>query len=270
METPANGSSAAEAAATLERRGHVALITLNRPSALNAVNAALSTAVGAAMETLEKDPDLRVGVITGAGRAFCAGADLKEIAAGRSTAADGHPEWGFAGLIKRFVSKPIIAAVNGFALGGGTEIVLACDLVVASEQATFGLPEVKRGLMAAGGGLIRMPRQIPFKIAVELALTGDPISAETARQLGLVNRVVAAERTVAAAIELAEAIAANAPLSVVATKRMLYRNSEYGSDLDPRLWELNDDEMSALVTSADAAEGTRAFAEKRLPGWTGR
>src|SRR5436190_4460390 len=145
----------------VERRGPVALITLNRPLAMNAVNGALARALGDALEELGNDPSLRVGVLTGAGRAFCAGADLKELAAGRSVHDPGHPERGFAGLVRHFVDKPLIAAVNGFALGGGTEIVLACDLAVMSEDTSLGLPEVKRGLVAAAGGLLRLHRQIP-------------------------------------------------------------------------------------------------------------
>ena len=148
---------AGEPAATLTRHGHVALITLNRPAALNAVNSALSDAVGNALEILATDADLRVGVLTGVGRAFSAGADLKEVSARRSIGPTEHPEWGFAGIVRHFIDKPVIAAVNGFALGGGTEIALACDLIVAGETATFGFPEVKRGLMAAAGGVIRTP-----------------------------------------------------------------------------------------------------------------
>ncbi|HEX4225933.1 MAG TPA: crotonase/enoyl-CoA hydratase family protein [Pseudonocardiaceae bacterium] len=260
---------ATEPAATLTRHGRVALITLNRPTALNAVNSALSDAVGDALETLATDPDLRVGVITGAGRAFSAGADLKEVSAGRSITPTEHPEWGFAGIVRHFIDKPVIAAVNGFALGGGTEIALACDLIVAGEAAKFGFPEVKRGLMAAAGGVIRTPRQIPIKLATELALTGEPIDAATALRWGLINRAVPTDEVVPAALALAETIAANAPLSVAASKRMLHRGFEFGSDLDPELWQLNDTEMRTLIRSADAAEGTMAFVEKRAPNWTG-
>jgi len=262
--------STTEPAAILVRHGHIALITLNRPAALNAVNSALSDAVGNALETLATDPELRVGVITGAGRAFSAGADLKEVARGNSITPTEHPEWGFAGIVRHLIDKPVIAAVNGFALGGGSEIALACDLIVASDQASFGFPEVKRGLMAAAGGVIRAPRQIPLKLATELALTGEPIDAATALRWGLINRAVPADEVLPTALALAGTIAANAPLSVAASKRMLHRGFEFGSDLDPRLWQLNDGEMRTLVTSADALEGTRAFVEKRTPNWTGR
>lgn len=257
-------------AALLERRSNIALITLNRPNAMNAVNSAMSTELGEALEELARDKELRVGVITGAGRAFCAGADLKELAAGRSIHNPDHPEWGFGGLVQHFVDKPLIAAVNGFALGGGTEFLLACDLAVASEDAQLGLPEVKRGIMAAAGGVLRLQRQIPLKLALEVALTGEPISAQTAAQWGLVNRVVPANQVVAAALELAETIAANAPLSVQASKRLIHRTADFGSDwTDSALWQANFEEIGSLMSSADAMEGPRAFAEKREPQWRG-
>ncbi|WP_158886842.1 crotonase/enoyl-CoA hydratase family protein [Amycolatopsis anabasis] len=256
-------------AATLERIDDIALITLNRPRAMNAVNSALAADVGAALETLKDDPGLRVGVLTGAGKAFSAGADLKELAAGRSIFAPEHPEWGFAGLVQHFIDKPLIAAVNGFALGGGTEIMLACDLAVVSETAQFGLPEVKRGLAAAAGGLFRLPRQIPLKLALEVALTGEPISAETAARWGLVNRVVAPEQVLGTALELARTIAANAPLSVRASKRIVHRAAAYGSDWDEEIWSMNLTEVVPVLTSKDAKEGPRAFAEKRKPEWSG-
>src|SRR5438132_2883212 len=160
-------------AVLVERRGPVLLMTLNRPAAKNAINADVSAGLGEAIEILADDAELRVGVITGAGAAFSAGADLKELAANRPVLAPQHPEWGFAGIVEHYVDKPLIAAVNGFALGGGTEIALACDLVVADESAAFGLPEVRRGLMAAAGGVLRLQRQIPWRIAVEMALTGE-------------------------------------------------------------------------------------------------
>lgn len=254
---------------TLERRGHVALITLNRSDAMNAVNADVSTALGEAIEQLNTDPELRVGVITGSGRAFCAGADLKELAEGRSVMAPDHPEWGFAGLAKHFIDKPLIAAVNGFALGGGTEILLACDLAVVSEEAKLGLPEVRRGLVAAAGGLLRLQRQVPLKLALQVALTGEPISAETAAEWGLVNRVVPTDQVLDVALELAEKIAANAPLSVRATKQAMYRAADFGSDWNPDIWRMNAEVCSPVIASADAKEGPRAFAEKRLPQWRG-
>ena len=260
---------AGDAAATLERHDHIAVITFNRPSAMNAVNAELSAAVGAALEEFEGDDALRVGVVTGAGRAFSAGADLKALAAGQDIGAPGHPEWGFAGLVEHPISKPLIAAVNGFALGGGTEVVLACDLAVLSEDAALGLPEVTRGLFAAAAGLIRLPRQFPAKLAMEYALTGRPIPPVVAEQYGLVNRVVPADQVLANAVSLAAEIAANAPLSVRATKGLVRAATGAGAGWDQELYEQQARELRAVFSSADAREGTAAFAEKRLPVWSG-
>ncbi len=255
-------------AATLERHGHVGLITLNRPGALNAVNSALCTDAGRALAEVAADPSLRVAVITGAGRAFCAGADLKEVAAGRPIEADGHPEWGFAGLTRHYVDKPVIAAVNGFALGGGAEIVLACDLAVIDERASLGLPEVTRGLFAGAGGVIRLQRQIPLKIALQVALTGQPLDARTAHHWGLVNEVAPAGTAVARALALAELIAANAPLAVRVSKRVVHRTAALGSDWDDAVWQVNEEAAAQVLGSDDAREGPRAFAEQRDPVWT--
>ena len=255
--------------------GHVAVLTLNRPQALNAVNSALANAVGAFLEDAAADPGVRAIVVTGAGRAFCAGADLKEIAAGRGVGPTGHPEWGFAGLAQHWVSKPLIAAVNGYAMGGGTEIALACDLVVASEEAAFGLPEVKRGLLAAAGGVVRLQRQVPIKLALQMALTGDPVPAAVARDWGLVNDVVPAGQVLPRALELARRIADNAPLSVQYSKKVLYQTASAGSDRDPAWnggdpWQVNAEAMDVVFGSSDAIEGSTAFAEKRPPVWTGK
>jgi crotonobetainyl-CoA hydratase len=273
--TATSAEQVEESAATYEVRGSVALITLNRPRALNAVNAALSTAVGAGIEAAAADDDVRVVVITGSGRAFCAGADLKELAQRRPVHADGHPEWGFAGLAQHWIDKPVVAAVNGYAMGGGTEIALACDIVVAAESAAFGLPEVKRGLLAAAGGVIRLQRQIPLKRALELALTGDAVDAATAAAWGLVNRVVPDAEVLASALELAERIAANAPLSLRHTKQTIHRSVAAASDWNPAWsgedpWAVNDEATGVVFASDDALEGPRAFAEKRAPRWTGR
>lgn len=256
-------------AVTLQRIGHTALITLNRPDAMNAVDAALSIALGNAVAELAADPELRVGVVTGAGRAFCAGADLKALASGQNIMDTDHPERGFAGFVKHFIDKPIIAAVNGFALGGGTEIMLASDLAVVSADAKLGLPEVKRGLAAAAGGLLRLQRQIPLKLALEVALTGDLIDAETALRWGLVNRVVPADQVLDTALALAEKIAANAPLSVQASKRIIYRSAEFGSEWKDDIWSMSMQELGPVLMSKDAREGPRAFAEKREPKWRG-
>ncbi|MGW6035108.1 crotonase/enoyl-CoA hydratase family protein [Gordonia terrae] len=249
--------------------GRVCTITINRPQAMNAVNSDVSTAVGSALRDFAADDDLRVAIITGAGRAFCAGADLKAVAAGRPFLSEAHPEWGFAGVVQQFVDKPIIAAVNGFALGGGTEIVLACDLAVISSEATLGLPEVTRGLIAGAGGLLRMPDQIPPKVAAEAILTGQPLSAETALHWGLVNAVVGPNDVLPEALRLAHTIAANAPVAVSTSKSIMSRRRDHGSDWSREAWSANDAALAKIMTMADAREGTTAFAEKRAPRWTG-
>lgn len=259
-----------EPPATLTKSGHVAVITMNRPEVLNAINAAMSVAMQKAIDELVADPDLRVGVITGAGKAFSAGADLKEVAAGRPLQAPHQRERGFGGFMRRPISKPLIAAVNGYALGGGTEIMLACDLAVASEQATFGLPEVRRGIIAAGGGLLRLHRRIPQAIAMEWALTGAAITAQEALSWGLINRVVPKGQVLSGAMELADRIADNAPLAVQASKRLIQAGYALGSDWAATAWAASDAEIKTIMRTADAAEGPRAFAEKRPPRWEGR
>lgn len=259
-----------ERPATMHRVGQVAVITLNRPHALNAINAEMSLAAEEAINELCDNSDFRVGVITGAGRAFCAGADLKEVAAGRPLIAPEQRKRGFGGFMTEFIDKPLIAAVNGFALGGGTEIMLACDLAVLSDSAQLGLPEVTRGIVAAGGGLIRLPRRIPPAIALEAALTGQPITPEAALHWGLVNRVVPADHVLDTAIELATAIADNAPIAVGASKRIIHNTLSMGSDWDPDVWRLSGALARKVMTSEDAKEGPRAFAEKRKPKWQGR
>ncbi|MGV0868553.1 crotonase/enoyl-CoA hydratase family protein [Corynebacterium kalidii] len=253
----------------VEQRGHTLLVTLNRPQARNAVNRELALALGEALEKAEHTRDVRTVVVTGAGdKAFCAGADLRAAAAGElGMTEEPLKSWGFAGFVKHWISKPVIAAVNGFALGGGTEITLASDLAVASETASFGLPEVTRGIMAAAGGAFRLPRQIPVKVAMESMLTAEPITADRAYELGMVNRVVPQDRVLDTALELAEKINRNAPLSVQATKRVargVTDGTVAGEDVD---WSRNDTEIAALLGSADAREGMTAFAEKRAPEW---
>ncbi|GAA4548873.1 crotonase/enoyl-CoA hydratase family protein [Pseudonocardia xishanensis] len=259
-----------EPAALFEKRGHVGVITLNRPKAMNAVNSALSVAAGGALAQAQEDPEVRVVVITGAGRGFCAGADLKELARGNRIDDREHPERGFAGLAQHFVGKPTIAAVNGYAMGGGTEIMLACDLAVIDETASLGLPEVKRGLFAAAGGVLRLQRQIPQKVALEVILTGEPMSAARAHELGLVNRVAPQGTALEVAVELAELIAANAPLAVQQSKRVVHESSSAGSDWGPEVWAINKDALKIVFSSRDAKEGPTAFAEKRAPVWEGR
>ena len=254
-----------------ERRDHVLLITIDRPEARNAVNGAVSTQLGRALHEADTDPEIRVVVLTGAGdQSFCAGADLKAITRGEDIFAAEHREWGFAGLVQHHVSVPLIAAVNGTALGGGLEIALACDLVVAAAHAKFGLPEVKRGLIAAAGGAFRLPTQLPHRVAMEMMLTGDPITAERALDLHLINRVVPADGLLDAALGLAAVIAANAPVSVQATKRVALGLSAGSRPAEDAQWRVNDTEMSTVMTSEDAMEGPRAFAEKREPVWKAR
>lgn len=252
-----------------ERIGHVLRLTLNRPQARNAINAELTQLLGTAIEDFAADPELRVAVLRGAGPAFCAGQDLKAFAAGEPVLPRDHPEWGFAGFVRHSIDKPIIAAVHGFAFGGGLEIALACDLIVASSGTRLGLPEVTRGLFAAGGGVPRVGQQIPLKLAMQLALTGTPVEAEIAFQWGLVNSVVDDAQLDEAALSLAETIAANAPLAVQATKRIMY-NNEHRSVWDASSWIPIQDEFDAVFESADAAEGALAFVEKRPPVWTGQ
>lgn len=253
-------------------RGNVLLITINRPHVRNCVNRAVSEGIGEALDVAEADPSVRVIVLTGAGdRAFCAGADLKALANGE----DIHPKgprahWGFAGYVNHAVSKPTIAAVNGFALGGGTELALASDLVVAAEDAVFGLPEVRRGLVAAAGGAFRLAQQIPRKAALEMAFTGEEISAVRALELGLLTRVVPKGQALSVALELAEVIAANAPLAVQATKRIAGGITDGSVERDDADWARNRFEAGRVRWSRDAQEGTRAFVEKRDPEWTGR
>ena len=257
--------------ALVELRGHVMIVTLNRPKALNAVNAAMTRAVADALERADHDREIRALIITGSGqRAFCAGADLKAVARGEQLTPPGYERFGFAGYVAHFIRKPTIAAVNGFALGGGTEIALASDLVIAAESAAFGLPEVTRGIFAAAGGAFRLPQQLPWKIGLELLFTGDPIDAATAQRHGLVNRVVPDEQVLPTAIALAQRIAQNAPLSVQASKQLAY------GALDDRLpgeddrWAQNNAVTEWLMSSEDAREGPLAFAEKRQPVWQGR
>ncbi|EUA50412.1 carnitinyl-CoA dehydratase [Mycobacterium xenopi 3993] len=210
-------------AALVERHGNVMVITINRPEARNAVNAAVGTAVGDALEQAQHDPEIRAVVITGAGdKSFCAGADLKAISRRENLYHPDHPEWAFAGYVRHFIDKPTIAAVNGTALGGGTELALASDLVVAEERAKFGLPEVKVGLIAGAGGVFRIVHQLPRKVALEMLLTGEPISAAEALKWGLINQVVPDGTVLEAALALAERVTVNAPLSVQASKRIAY------------------------------------------------
>jgi len=241
----------------------VLLITLNRPDARNAVNAALANGVAAALDRLDDDDDLQVGILTGAGKGFSAGMDLKAFVAGESSFVEHR---GFAGIVQGPPIKPIIAAIEGFAVAGGFEIALACDLIVASKGARLGIPEVKRSLVAAGGALLRLPRRIPYHLAMELALTGDPITAERAAEYGLVNRLAEPGEAVAAARELAAQIAANGPLALAATKRILVEAPGWS---EGEAWQRQAEISGPVFGSEDAREGATAFAEKRDPVWKG-
>lgn len=250
-----------------ERRGHVEVLTINRPEARNAINGAVSLALSRAMDELTEDDDAWVVVLTGAGeKAFSAGMDLKAFAAGEAgQIMEGRG--GFGGVTRREFPKPLVAAVNGSALAGGLEIMLSCDLVVAVEHATFGIPEAKRGLIAGAGGLIRLPKRLPLALALELALTGDPIDAQRALAVGLVNRVVPAERLLEEALALAERIAENAPLALRYSKEVIRRAAEVP---EAEGWAINNEAVRVVFSSNDAMEGPVAFAEKRRPDWQGR
>lgn len=244
-------------------RGPVLTITLNRPGARNAVNGQVALGIAAALDRLDSDDGLRAAVLHGAGSTFCAGADLKAIAAGESNAVPGR---GFGGIVEAPPYKPVIAAVEGWALGGGFEVVLACDLTVAAEGARFGLPEVRRGLIARGGGAFRLPRRVPRAVALEILLTGEPIAARRAYELGLVNQIVADGTALDGALGIAAIIAANAPLSVAASKQVALLSQDWPeSEGFSRQRSYTD----PVFGSADAQEGAAAFAERRPPTWTG-
>ena len=247
-----------------ERKGHVELLTINRPEARNAMNRAAAVALSTALDECEGDDDVWVTVLTGAGdKAFSAGMDLKAFAQGEFPIT----EKGFGGLTQRDFPKPLIAAVNGAALAGGFELMLSCDMVVAADHARFGIPEAARGLIAGAGGLIRLPKRVPLAIAYEMALTAEPIDAARAQSLGLVNEVVPGDQVVAAALALAERIAKNAPLAVRVSKSVMKQSLEL---TEAASWEMNNAAFGTIGQSADAMEGAIAFAEKRAPNWTGK
>jgi crotonobetainyl-CoA hydratase len=255
---------------TAVRDGATGIITINRPRSMNAITAEVAQLAGDALEAMDHDDAVRAIVVTGTGpRAFCTGADLKEFASGILPYAE-NEAWGFAGLTEHVVSTPVIAAVNGAALGGGLEIVLWADLVISADTAVFGLPEVRVGVIAGAGGLIRLPRQVAPRVALQMALTGEPIDARVALGLGLVNQVVNPDEVLSRAVDLAERIGRNAPLAVAASKRVLKGIADGTVADESEAWELNNREMHLIRASDDAAEGPRAFAEKRTPVWAGR
>lgn len=245
----------------IEQQGAILVITINRPEARNAANAAVSHGLAAAADRLDEDPGLSVAVLTGAGGSFCAGMDLKAFARGEQVEVKGRG----LGFTERPPVKPVIAAVEGFALAGGTELALATDIIVASSSATFGIPEVKRGLVAGGGGLLRLPQRIPYGIAMELALTGNTLSAQRAFELGLVNELTEPGEALSAAMKLAGTIAANGPLAVAATKRILVESRSWSPEA---MFDEQRKILMPVFESNDAKEGALAFAEKRAPRWT--
>jgi len=241
----------------------VLIVTMNRPEAKNAMNKAQAEGIAAAMDRLEAENDLRCAVLTGAGGTFCSGMDLKGFLRGERPSIEGR---GFGGLTEWTTKKPVIAAVDGYALAGGMELALSCDLIVANAASKFGIPEAKRGLAAAAGGLIKLPRQIPPRIAMELALTGDFITAQRAYELGFINRIVEGP-ALGGALELAKAVAANGPLALIASKAII-RDSHSWSDEE--MWQKQAAYIAPVFTSEDAREGSLAFAEKRAPNWQGK
>ena len=256
--------STEQPAVLTERRGNVLLITLNRPDARNAVNLPLAEGIAAGLDELDADDGLSVGVLTGAGGFFCAGMDLKAFVTGERPWVGDR---GFAGIVQRASRKPLIAAVEGFAVAGGMEIALACDLIVAAKGAKLGIPEAKRSLVAAGGALLRLPQRMPYGLAMELTLTGDTITAERAAELGVVNRVAEPGQALDAALELAAAISKNGPLALIASKEVLQRQRDWD---EAEFWTKQGEIAGPVFGSEDAREGAIAFSEKRDPVWKGR
>ncbi|KDA01980.1 crotonase/enoyl-CoA hydratase family protein [Hyphomonas oceanitis] len=249
-----------------ETKGHLAIITLNRPDARNAINGVMAQGIESALDKFEEDPNLWVAILTANGKAFCAGADLKEISAGNGAALS-TKKGGFAGIARRERTKPLIAAITGSALAGGTEIALSCDMIVCADTTNFGLPEVKRSLVAGAGGLFRLPRVIGMPMALEVILTGDPLSSQRAYELGMVNKVVPEADVMAEATSLADRIMANAPLAVQASRTVTVDALKKGDD---ELWKASGTAFAGLVTTEDFKEGPRAFIEKRAPVWKGK
>ena len=247
-----------------ERRGSVLVITLNRPEVRNAVNAALAEGVGSALDELDSDDELRLGILTGAGGFFCAGMDLGAFVKGESPYYEGR---GFAGITQRASQKPLIAAIEGFAVAGGLEIALSCDLIVAAKGAKLGIPEAKRSLVAAAGALLRLPRRMPYHAVMELALSGDPWPAERFHELGVVNRLVEPGAALDEALAMAEALSKNGPLALIASKQVLQQQFDWTAE---EMWQKQADIVAPVMTSEDAKEGATAFKEKRDPVWKGR
>lgn len=248
----------------VEVKDGIQVITLNRPQARNAITLSVAEIIVKALDELDSNDEITIAILTGNGSSFCAGMDLKRFLLGEKPSIPGR---GFGGLTAKPPKKPIIAAVEGYALAGGFELVLACDLVVAAEDAKFGIPEVKRGLCATGGGLLRLPRQMPYRMAMELALTGDMISAEKAHNFGLVNKITEPGKALEGAYELATRITENGPLGVAASKQVITQSQDWTVE---EMWDKQKALTEHVFTSEDAREGSKAFAEKRKPQWRGR
>jgi enoyl-CoA hydratase len=248
----------------LEESDGILTVTINRPAAKNAINLAVAKGIAAAMDRLDSTPSLRVGILTGAGGTFCSGMDLKAFLGGEFPTIPGR---GFGGLVEAPPQKPLIAAIEGYALAGGFELSLACDLAVAADDSKFGIPEAKRGLCAAAGGLVRLPRVAPYRVAMEMALTGDFISAARAYELGLVNRVVGKGEALAGAVALAKSIVANGPLAVATSKQVIRDQGEWNA---AEIWPRQNAITAPIFASEDAREGAAAFAQKRAPNWQGK
>src|SRR6195256_4959932 len=269
-DTAASTDAAAASAAAdrpavrTERRENVLLITIDRPEVRNAVNAAVAAGIAGALEELDGDDALSVGVLTGAGGFFCAGMDLGAFVKGESP---WFGDRGFAGIAQRASQKPLIAAIEGFAVAGGMEIALACDLIVAAKGAKMGIPEAKRSLVAAGGALLRLPQRMPYHVVMELALPGDPMPAERFHEFGVVNRLAEPGTVVDVAIELAERLAKSGPLAVIASKRILQEQYDWSS---AEMGEKQGAISGPVFASEDSKEGANAFKEKREPVWKGR
>ena len=256
-------STAQPEVVTFSAADHIAVLTINRPEARNAINGDVARSIEESIDRLEDDERLRVGILTGAPPVFCAGGDLKEVRADvdrRKT-----ERGGFAGIVTRLRKKPIIAAVEGAALAGGLEICLSCDVIVAAANASFGLPEVTHGLLAGSGGLFRLPRKLPLNVAMEMALTGTPIAADRAHQLGLVNSLTAPGEALGRSLEMAGQMARNAPLAVQESRRVMLHSVQ---DEEEAAWVRSASALAAIMATKDAREGLAAFSEKRPPIWT--